>query len=281
MDHDPLISVATLSAQLDGDRPPALLDVRWALSGPTGLGAYLEGHIDTAVYVDLDTQLAAPAGPGTGRHPLPEITDLQAAARSWGVRKGEPVVAYDDSNGLSAARAWWLLRWAGVIDVRVLDGGLAAWVAAGGGLVTGPVVPPSGDVELRGGNLPVLDAEGAAALATTGVLLDARSGERYRGEAEPIDPVAGHIPGSRSAPTTDNLSPTGTFASAGELRERFAAVGADGRTEVGVYCGSGVTATHEVLALARIGVPASLYPGSWSQWITDPDRPVGTGTEPT
>jgi thiosulfate/3-mercaptopyruvate sulfurtransferase len=276
---DALITPAELAGLASAAQPPLLLDVRWALSGPTGISAYLEGHIPGAVYVDLDTELAAPIGPGTGRHPLPALAELQSAARGWGLNDGRPVVVYDDSKGLSAARAWWLLRWAGVADVRVLDGGLSAWVADGGSLSAERTVPEAGNITLIGDALPVLDAEQVAELARTGIVLDARAGERYRGEAEPVDPVAGHIPGARSAPTTDNLAPTGAFKSAEELTEQFAALGIDPDSTVGVYCGSGVTAAHEALALARIGVTAVLYPGSWSAWITDPDRPVAIGPE--
>jgi thiosulfate/3-mercaptopyruvate sulfurtransferase len=277
--RDPLISAAELRAQLSSGQPLALLDVRWALAGPTGRSAYLSGHIPGAVYVDLDTELAAPVAAGTGRHPLPALSALQTAARSWGLRAGQPVVVYDDSNGLSAARAWWLLRWASVSDVRVLDGGLSAWSADGGALTGDSTSPAPGDIALSAGGLPVLTADQAAALPATGVLLDARAGERYRGEAQPIDPIAGHIPGATNAPTTDNLVAGGRFADPAALRERFAALGADGSEPVGVYCGSGVTAAHEILALARIGVPAALYPGSWSEWITDDRRPVATGAQ--
>ncbi len=186
--------------------------------------------------------------------------------------------AYDDWNGFAAARAWWLLRWAGVEDVTVLDGGLAAWRRAGESLETGPVEPQPGSVRLSAGRLPVLTADEAAATATAGVLLDARAAERYRGEVEPIDPRAGHIPGALSAPTTEHLRPDGTLLSAAQLRARFAALGVDGTQPVGAYCGSGVTAAHEILALAVAGVDAALYAGSWSQWSADPARPVSVGS---
>jgi thiosulfate/3-mercaptopyruvate sulfurtransferase len=163
--------------------------------------------------------------------------------------------------------------------VRILDGGLAAWRRAGRQLQTGDVVPPPGDIELTGDGMPVLDADGAAALAGEGVLVDARSAERFRGEEEPIDPVAGHIPGARSAPATDNLAEDGTFLPADALRERYAALGAVQGVAVGAYCGSGISAAHDVAALEIAGIPAALYPGSWSAWITDPDRPVATGPQ--
>lgn len=261
-----------------GAQPPVLLDVRWALGDPHGAEHYRAGHLPGAVYVDLDTELAGAHEPGAGRHPLPAIEDLQAAARRWGITRDSAVVVYDNSGGLAAARAWWLLRWAGVTDVRILDGGLAAWQAAGYPEATGTAHPrPAGDVVLSPGHLPTLTADEAAALPTTGTLLDARAGERYRGETEPIDPRAGHIPGAISRPTGGNLSDgVPTFRTADELRERFAGLPGP----IGVYCGSGVTAAHQIAALATLGVEAALYPGSWSAWSSDPDRPAATGAQP-
>ncbi|KAA1395336.1 sulfurtransferase [Aeromicrobium ginsengisoli] len=255
-----------------------LLDVRWKLGGPPGRDDYLAGHLPGAVFVGLDTELAAHGEPQDGRHPLPSVESLQAAARRWGIGDGDAVVAYDDSGNLAAARAWWLLRWAGFDDVRLLDGGLSAWVASGGALETDDVVPEPGDVTLDGGHLPTIDIDGAASYA--GVLLDARAGERYTGETEPIDPQAGHIPGAVSAPTTDNLDDTGHFRTVTELRRRFEALGVRDGVDVAAYCGSGVTAAHEVAALAIAGFDAALYPGSWSQWSNHDDRPVATGTTP-
>jgi thiosulfate/3-mercaptopyruvate sulfurtransferase len=276
---DVLVDAEALAAELTGGNPPVLLDVRWALGDPHGRDHHREAHLPAAVYVDLDTELAAPGDPTEGRHPLPDVADLQAAARRWGVRADRPVVVYDATGGLAAGRAWWLLRWGGHHDVRLLDGGLAAWTAAGFDTPAGDVPDPEpGDVVLDGGHLPVLDADAAAALARTGRLLDARAGERYRGEVEPVDPRAGHIPGAVSAPTGDNLDADGRFRSAAALRERFAALGADAGP-VGVYCGSGVTAAHQVAALAVAGVPAALYAGSWSAWSNDPARPAATGPE--
>ncbi|WP_233492266.1 sulfurtransferase [Blastococcus sp. TF02A-30] len=270
-----LVSAAELLAA--GERP-VLLDVRWALGDPRGREEYLAGHLPDAVFVDLETELAAPPSPDAGRHPLPPLDELQAAARRWGVRAGVPVVVYDDSGGLAAARAWWLLRWGGHGDVRLLDGGLAAWTRAGGRLETGDVVPEPGDVVLPGGGLPVLGIDEAAALpGAGGALLDARAEERYRGEVEPVDPRAGHVPGAISAPTTENLAGDGTFRPAAELTERFGALGVRPGAQVGVYCGSGVTAAHEIAALAVAGVQAALWPGSWSQWSADPHRPAATG----
>ena len=277
---DVLITVDELRDRLAASRRTVLLDVRWQLGDPHGRDHYLREHLPGAVYVDLESELAAPPTPAGGRHPLPDLADLQAAARRWGLRSGDTCVTYDNVGGTSAARAWWLLRWAGVDDVRILDGGLAAWRAAGAPLAEGDVVPGPGDVQLRGGGMPVVEADDVAGIAAHGVLLDARAGERYRGEAEPVDPRAGHIPGAISAPTTDNLGPDGRFLDAARLRARFAALAVDGTRPVAVYCGSGVTAAHEVAALAVTGIEAALYPGSWSQWSNDPRRPAASGAEP-
>ena len=268
-----LIEAADLRRRQAGPDTPVVLDVRWALGDPDGARHYQDGHIPGAVYVDLDTELAGPVGPGTGRHPLPDLADLQAHVRRWGVTRRGGVVVYDNTGGLAAARAWWLLRWAGVPGVRILDGGLGAWSGAGYQLATGTARPrPAGDISLEPGQLPTLTADEAAALARTGTLLDARAGERFRGEVEPIDPRAGHIPGAVSAPTAANLDGE-RFRAPAELRDRFAGL----RGPVGVYCGSGVTAAHEVAALAIAGIDAALYPGSWSEWSSDPDRPAETG----
>ncbi|GAA0895388.1 MULTISPECIES: sulfurtransferase [Streptomyces violaceusniger group] len=264
-----------------GGPAPVVLDVRWRLGDPHGHEHYRAGHIPGARYVDLDTELAAPPTPADGRHPLPDPAALQRSARRWGLTADRPVVVYDDNGNTAAARAWWLLRWAGVERVSLLDGALAAWRAAGLPVETGEPAPPAeGNVVLAPGQLPVLDADAAAEVARTGVLLDARAAERYRGETEPVDPRAGHIPGARSAPTGGHLTPDGTFHGVEELARRFAALGADGTTEVGVYCGSGVTAAHTVAALARVGITAALYPGSWSAWSADTARPSAVGAQP-
>jgi thiosulfate/3-mercaptopyruvate sulfurtransferase len=273
-----LVEPRGLYELLAGPDAPVLLDVRWALGDPHGAEHYRAGHLPGAIYVDLDTELAGPHAPGAGRHPLPDIAELQENARRWGVTRRRGVVVYDAGGGLAAARAWWLLRWAGVPDVRILDGGLAAWAATGYGQATGDARPrPASDIVLSAGHLPTLTADEAAALPGTGTLLDARAGERYRGETEPIDPRAGHIPGAISAPTGDNLA-DGSFRSTTELAARFAGLGAG---PVGVYCGSGVTAAHEIAALAVAGIDAALYPGSWSAWSSDPGRPLQTGATGT
>jgi len=271
-------TVAELRDALASEQPPLVLDVRWALGDPYGRDHYADAHIPGAVYVDLDTELAAPPSPEGGRHPLPEIGELQATARDWGLRQGQPVVIYDDLGNTAAARAWWLLRYAGVADVTLLDGALGAWRAAELPLESGiPAGPEPGDVVLLAGGLPLADADGAAELAREGLLLDARAGERYRGEVEPVDPRAGHIPGAVSAPTGENLAADGTFLSPELLRKRFEDRGAGDAARIGVYCGSGVTAAHQIAALALAGYEATLFAGSWSAWSTDPTRPAATG----
>lgn len=263
---------------LAGGGPLRLLDVRWRLDRPDGRPDYLAGHLPGALYVDLDGQLARHGDPQDGRHPLPPVEQLQRDARAWGIDEGDTVVVYDDLKNLSAARAWWLLRFAGIDDVRLLDGGLSGWRAAGLPLETGePAARASGSVALRYGALPVLSIDEAAAFPEAGVLLDARAGERYRGEVEPVDPRAGHIPGARSAPTTENVDADGRFLPPDRLRARFEALGVEPGTRVAAYCGSGVTAAHELVALALAGFDGALFPGSWSQWANHPERPVALG----
>ena len=272
---DVLISPESLLRLQESGPAPRLLDVRWTLPKPDGRDDFAAGHIPGAIYVDLDTELADPANTEAtaGRHPLPSAEQFQDTVRSWALTDDSEVVVYDDNSALGAARAWWLLRWAG-LSARVLDGGLAAYRAAGGQLETGasPELEPS-HITISPGSLPVIDADAVA--AWDGVLLDARAGERFRGETEPMDRRAGHIPGAKSAPATGNVH-QGSFLDEAALRERFSALGAlEG--PVGVYCGSGVTACHNALALAVAGVEASLYPASWSGWSADPERPVETG----
>lgn len=273
----PLVGQSELAEVLTSDvGRPAVLDVRWALGGPPGREDYERGHIPGAVFVDLDEDLAAAPGRG-GRHPLPDRDAFEAAMRAAGVRGEEPVVVYDAATSMAAARAWWLLRYFGHPDVAVLDGGTAAWVAAGHPVVTEAAVVERGDFVARPGAMPLLDAAEAAELTAQGVLLDARAPERFRGEQEPIDPVAGHIPGARNAPATASVDRDGRFLEPRALRAAFEQAGVREGLEVGAYCGSGVTAAHEVLALELAGFPAALYAGSWSEWITDPGRPVATG----
>ncbi|MEV0722463.1 sulfurtransferase [Micromonospora purpureochromogenes] len=276
--QEPLIEAEQLAAALAEPDPPTLLDVRWRLTGPPGREDYAAGHLPGAVFVDLDTALCGPPG-AAGRHPLPDPAALQAVLRAAGVRAGHPVVVYDGGDGMSAARAWWTLRWAGHRPVRLLHGGWPAWLAAGLPASTEVPAPPAGDVTVRPGALPVLDTAAAAALAAAdeGVLLDVRAAPRYRGETEPIDPVAGHVPGAVNLPAPEYVT-EGRFPAAEALRERFAAAGVTEGGSVGAYCGSGVTAAQAVLALHLAGRPdAALYVGSWSNWVADPDRPVATG----
>jgi thiosulfate/3-mercaptopyruvate sulfurtransferase len=262
-----LISATELERRLrDGD-PPTILDVRWQLAEPDGRAAYERSHLPGAVYVSLEDELSDHTVVGCGRHPLPSGRGIEAVARRWGVRDGVPVVVYDDWNRAGSARAWWVLTAAGIPDVRILDGGLSAWR---GPRESGSVTPQPGDVtvtydDLYAGALPTLTAEQITAPEVT--LLDARAPERFRGDVEPIDPAAGHIPGARNVPSTSLLDSDGRFTS--DVPELTGAVGA--------YCGSGVTASVVVAALAAAGVDAALYPGSWSEWSSESTRPVERG----
>lgn len=269
---------------IDGEQLPALLqrpdvrllDVRWALDGSKGEHTYLEGHLPGAVYIDLPTQLAAPARPAAGRHPLPEPEDFAAVLRAAGINADTTVIAYDDTDGSQAARLVWMLRALGQ-DAALLSGGLAAW---DGPLETGPVPVEPGDVPARAWPAErIASADDVA--AGKALVIDARAPERYRGESEPMDPRAGHVPGAINLPFTGNTDEQGRFWPAPRLRERFIAAGVPEDGEVIVYCGSGVTATHNLLALEAAGFrPPRLFPGSWSQWSADPDRPVATGPNP-
>ncbi|WP_119295712.1 sulfurtransferase [Streptomyces sp. YIM 130001] len=281
-----IISASELAVESAGPNPPLILDVRWQLSVAKAAGEspfdgraeYAAGHVPGAIFVDLETELAGEPGPdgSGGRHPLPDVDAFGAAMRAAGVRADRPVVVYDGGQGWAAARAWWLLRWTGHASVRVLDGGIAAWTEP---LSTEATQPETGDFVPRPGALPVVDADGAAALARDGLLLDARAAERYRGDVEPIDRVGGHIPGAVSAPTTENVAADGLLLAPDVLASRFRGLGAEDGGPVGVYCGSGVSGAHEILALAVAGYEAALYPGSWSEWSADKSRPVATGPE--
>lgn len=274
-----LITAAELTRRLAGGERPAILDVRWRLDTPDGRPGYLDGHIPGAVYVSLEDELSDHRIPGRGRHPLPSGAGLQEAARRWGLRAGQAIVVYDDWNRAGSSRAWWVLTAAGVSDVRILDGGLAAWVSAGGALESGGVTGAAGDLEiacpdLYAGRRPTLTADQVAGSACP-TLLDARAPERFRGEVEPLDPVAGHIPGARNLPSTSLLAADGTFLPRAEIASRLAACGAT--DSVAVYCGSGVTASVVLAALSAAGVEGALFPGSWSQWSAEAGRPVATG----
>ena len=265
-----------------------LLDVRWQLGRTDGREQFLAGHVPGAAFVDLEADLADSTGDGThGRHPLPAPDRFAAAMRRCGVRRDSPVVVYDDASGAAATRAWWLLRDHGHPDVRLLDGGWSWWNREGRPVETGEDRnAEAGQFEADHGHLPVLDPREAAVLATSGALIDARAPERFRGESEPVDPVAGHIPGAVNVPVAQNLEPpssrrAGRFKSRDALAQVYAGVGvlegAGAVGAVGAYCGSGVTATQDLFALHLLGVDAALFPGSWSAWVSDPTRPVAVG----
>lgn len=273
-----LASVADLLELRDAGAPVRVIDVRWRLDRPDGLAEYRDGHIPGAVYVPLDEELSRHGDPAEGRHPLPSTARLQEAARRWGVDDGDTVVAYDDANGIAAARAWWLLRQGGV-DVRVLDGGIRAWRASGQAVETGEVHRDPGAVTLREIGSEAISIDEAAAFPASGVLLDVRAAERYRGEVEPLDPKAGHIPGAVNVPTTLHLDADGRLVDADRVRATFAAAGVAPGVPVAAYCGSGVTAAHTALVLDEIGIRARVFPGSWSQWSNTPGRPVAIGDE--
>jgi len=274
-----LITADALHTLIVSGASVRLLDVRWRLDKPDGRADHHAAHLPGAVYVDLDTELARPGDPAEGRHPVPSHEQLQDGARRWGLRNGDTVVAYDDNGSVAAACAWWLLRRTGV-DIRVLDGGLGAWRAAGLPIESGDVTPEAGDVVLEASAEGELSIDEAAGLPEHGVLLDVRVAERYRGETEPVDPIAGHIPGAVNLPAAGNIAADGTLQGLDALRASFASVGIEPGTEVAAYCGSGVNAAHTALALAEIGIDAKLYSGSWSAWSNTPGRPVATGAEP-
>lgn len=272
----PALAADIASATRAADNAPVLLDVRWSLTGPPGIVGYRAGHLPGAVFVDLDTELSGRRGPD-GRHPLPQPADFQAVMRRAGVRTGVPVVVYDAADSVAAARAWWDLRYFGHDNVRVLDGGLAAWLRAGLAVTTDEPQTQPGDFVAHPGGLPILDAEEAAELARHGVLIDVRVPERFRGEVEPVDAVAGRIPGAVNLPTGGNVATDGTFLDVETLRQRFASIDT-ANAKVGTYCGSGVNAAHTALAMTLAGLPTpALFVGSWSHWISDPTRPIAVG----
>jgi len=275
-----LITASELADLIQAGHLLTVLDVRWRIDEPDGRPAYLAGHLPGAVYVSLEDELSDHSVSGRGRHPLPSGRKLEAAARRWGIRQDSLVVVYDDWNRAGSARAWWVLTAAGLPNVRILDGGLAGWRSAGGSLETGPVAPPPGNVtvpqdDLYTGSRPTLTAEQAGAGVVT--LLDARAPERFSGEAEPVDPVAGHIPGAKNLPSTAVLAPNGTFISDAALAGLLSDRDIDG--PLGAYCGSGVTACVAIAVLAATGREAALFPGSWSEWSSDPARAVARGPD--
>lgn len=278
-----LINAQQLQQRL-GQENLLILDCRFALEDPGyGRRSYLDGHIPNAHFVDLEQDLSAPMVKGvTGRHPLPDPSALVERLRICGLRSDSQVVLYDDGPGAFAARAWWLLLWLGKRDnLYLLDGGLKAWREAGFELSTAAPSNSPGDFSAQPDSSLLLSAEQLTARLDDKdlTLLDARALPRFRGEVEPLDPVAGHIPGAQCAAFTDNLGPDGRFLSADALRERFDRLRGERPLEQLVaYCGSGVTACHNLFAMSLAGYPlAALYAGSWSEWITDPAHPVATG----
>lgn len=277
----PLIDATELAGLID-DRAEdglVLLDVRWQLGRDDGREQYLSGHIPGALYVDLPTQLAAPGSPAEGKHPLPASDDLEKALQSLGVTEASTVVVYDNWGGQAAARAWWLLTAAGIENVRVLDGSLDSWRAIDRPLESEKVTASPSDVQVQNYARAIVTIDDAGTLPQGGVLLDARPAEHFRGDVQTTDLTAGHIPGAVNVPAAGNLDPSGRFLPPDQLRERFSRAGVRSDTSLGVYCGFGVTATHNILALAIAGFDAALYPGSWSQWAQS-GRPVVTGALP-
>jgi thiosulfate/3-mercaptopyruvate sulfurtransferase len=272
-----LIAPAVLASLLGSAQPPVIADVRWTLGGPPGGPDFEASHIPGAVFVDLETELAGSPG-ADGRHPLPAVAVFEQAMRNIGVCQDSLVVAYDGATSQAAARLWWLLTDAGHARVKVLNGGLAAWIAAGLPTASGPSTALArGNFVARPGRRA--QASAAEILAKLGepdapALVDVRAPERYAGESEPIDPVAGHIPGAINVPATANFESDGQFRTPAEIAALYAAAG---RIDNAVlYCGSGITAAQSLLALESAGLTAAIYPGSWSDWITDPARPVET-----
>lgn len=279
MTYTTLIDAATLCAHLD-DPDWVVIDCRFSLADTeAGRRAYGESHLPGARYAHLDEDLSGPITPTTGRHPLPDPALLAPKLSAWGLGDGTQVVAYDDMGGmLAAARLWWLLRWLGHAACAVLDGGFSAWRRAGLPLTARLPAARPGMFEARPDDRLWLTTERVQALPSEDLVVDARAAARYRGEMEPIDPVAGHIPGSVNLPTEGHLVADGRFRPTDELRSRFAAVlGERSPTAVVHSCGSGVTACHNLLAMEAAGLSGSrLYAGSWSEWIRDPNRPIAT-----
>jgi thiosulfate/3-mercaptopyruvate sulfurtransferase len=279
-----LIQAEELAARL-GDRRLRLFDCRFDLARPAyGRSAYRDEHLPGAIHADLNQDLSNPATPASGRHPLPSPADFERRLQAWGVNADSLVVAYDDGNGMYAARLWWMLRWVGHDEVMVLDGGMRRWLQLGLPLDEDVPEPAPGNFAAR--LRPAMAATAADVLAACGDpstrLVDARAPERYRGEVEPIDRVAGHIPGARNHPFGLSLDAQGRFLPPAALREALmASLDGVGPPRTIVYCGSGVTACHLLLALEHAGLAgARLYPGSWSEWSGDPARPVRSGAAP-
>jgi thiosulfate/3-mercaptopyruvate sulfurtransferase len=273
-----LVSIADLAARLD-DPDQVVVDCRFNLQQPAaGPQLYAEGHIPGAFYADLDQDLSGPRRPDLGRHPLPSVASLQKLLRGFGIGPQSRVVVHDEGGGAIAARLWWLLRWLGHADVSLLDGGYAAWCAAGQPVSTARPASRTGSFVPQPGSMPVLTTADIEATLDTGkiLLLDLRARDRYLGRVEPIDPVAGHVPGALSAPFSANLTADGRFRPVAELRRHYAALlGGRSAAAVACMCGSGVTACHGIFALELAGWSGvGLYAGSWSEWIRATERPI-------
>jgi len=274
-----LISPRELQGELESGRPVRLLDVRWRLDVPEGRPEYVAGHLPGAVYVDLERELSKRGYPEDGRYPLPDVESLEASVQRWGVRTGDLVVVYDDNDAVAAARAWWLLRRRG-LEVRVLDGGLRAWVGHGYPLERGDFAPSRGNARLTAADPGAVTMDEAARAPIEGYLIDVRAPEHYRGLAPGLDPVAGHIPGALNIPVIAHIARDGTFRSPAEIRAVLDAFGIDASRPITLYCGAGISSAHSALAYAEAGIETTIYPGSWSQWSRSPRRPVAVGRTP-
>ncbi len=268
----PLLDASQMVQLLRGNPTTVVLDVRWSLQAGAQRAQYDQGHVDGAVFMDLDRDLCGPPGPD-GRHPLPDAAALEATLRRAGIDDDSKIVVYDDGDMMAAARAWWTLRWAGLDDVHVLNAGMRAWRDDDLPVTDTQSRPAAGTVTVRPGRLPVLDADAAARQARDGTLIDVRAPERYRGETEPLDPVAGHIPKAVNRFGGASIAEQGGFVNQAKLAEQFADLAED----AAVYCGSGVTATRTALAMAAAGRPIPpVYIGSWSNWCAL-GRPAAVG----
>lgn len=284
--HSPLISASALRSRLASAAPCLLVDCRFDLADPSaGERLHAQHHLPDAIYLHLDRDLSGPkdsAAAGHGRHPLPDRAAFAARLAAWGFADDLPVVAYDNSGGMYAARLWWMQQWVGHAAVQVLDGGIAAWDAAGGRLQSGPVAPRApGRFTLRPALVQALDYADLRGTLGQGrrLIVDARAPDRFRGDNETLDPVGGHIPGAVNRFFRDNLAPDGQFKPVDALRDEWLGLMAcRPAADLVMQCGSGVTACHNLLALAAAGLGgAALYPGSWSEWCAQPDAPVATG----
>ena len=278
----PLISARELIHDVSALPTPVILDVRWRLGDPLGQKHYFSGHIPGAQYIDLPSDLAGPRTTKEGRHPLPAPDEFEEALRRVGINNDDRVVVYDDWGNTSAARAWWLIRWAGKTDVYMLDGGLKAWIAEGEDLAVGPGNPVErGDFTFQHDQMPTVDIDTVGQWPDRGVLIDVRAPERYEGRTEPVDARAGHIPGAVNMPTGGFLDDKGRFLPPERIRQMFADLGVTRGDEAVVYCGSGVNGCHALAAMEVAGLEVGrLYPGSWSQWAASRQRPIALGPDP-